>query len=102
MEIVGIGDEHTATGFRLAGVGRILTFEDGAAELQTILKDEQVGVLIVTERFAEENRKAVDDHKDSKRITPIVVEVPDVNGPIEREADPISELIKRAIGAEIK
>jgi vacuolar-type H+-ATPase subunit F/Vma7 len=34
-------------------------------------------------------------------MTPIVVEVPDVSGPVEREVDPIRELIKRAIGADV-
>jgi len=101
MEIVVIGDQHTLTGFRLAGVRSTYDTEAGRENLQKILTDETVGVLIVTERFAEDNRRAVDEHQSSKRRTPIVVEIPDVSGPIERHIDPIRELIKRAIGTDV-
>jgi len=100
MELVVIADEHSATAFRLAGVQRV--YESGSGtDLHSLLAEETVGMVIVTERVADENRKIIDDHKASKRITPIVVEVPDVNGPIEREVDPIRELIRRAIGADV-
>lgn len=102
MEIVFIGDEHTVTGFRLAGLKRIFGNEDGKENLNKILADKTIGVLIVTERFAEENRAIVEEHKFSKKITPIIVEVPDVSGPLERAVDPIKELIKRAIGTDVK
>jgi V/A-type H+-transporting ATPase subunit F len=101
MELVVIADKHSATAFRLAGVQRV--YEAGADEenLKALLAEETVGMVIVTERVADENRKIIDDHKASKRITPIVVEVPDVQGPVEREIDPIRELIRRAIGADV-
>ena len=101
MELVVIADEHSATAFRLAGVQRVYEAGSGQENLQSLLVEETVGMVIVTERVADENRKIIDDHKASKRITPIVVEVPDVNGPIEREVDPIRELIRRAIGADV-
>jgi len=84
MEVVVIGEKNTITGFSLAGVKRTYLPEDG-----------------MTERFAEDNRKAIEDHQSSKRVTPIIVEVPDITGPIEREVDPIRELIRRAIGADV-
>ena len=101
MELVVIADEHSATAFRLAGVQRVYESGSGTDNLHSLLAEETVGMVIVTERVADENRKIIDDHKVSKRITPIVVEVPDVNGPIEREVDPIRELIRRAIGADV-
>jgi len=101
MEIVVIGDQHTLTGFSLAGVKRVYGTEDGKENLKKILSDDTVGVLIMTERFAEDNRRVVEEHKSSKKMTPIVVEVPDVSGPVDREVDPIRELIKRAIGADV-
>ena len=101
MEIVVIGDQHTVTGFSLAGVKRVYGAEDGKQSLKKILSDDTVGVLIVTERFAEENRRVVEEHKSSKRMAPIVVEVPDVSGPVERKVDPIRELIRRAIGTDV-
>ena len=102
MKIVFIGDQDTVTAFRLAGVKQIYNADEGRQNLKQIFADDGTGVVIMTERFAEENRRAVDEHKSSKRITPIVVEVPDMAGPLEREVDPISELIRRAIGAEVQ
>ena len=101
MEIVVIADEHSATAFRLAGVRRVYEAVSGDADLHALLAEDGVGLVIVTERVADENRKIIDDHKASKRITPIVVEVPDVGGPAPREVDPIRELIRRAIGADV-
>ena len=102
MEIVVIGDEHTVTGFRLGGITRIYWLDEGQGALKGILSDETIGVLIMTEKFAEQNRKVVEEHKTSKRMTPIIVEIPDMSGPIPREVDPIKELIKRAIGTDVQ
>ncbi len=101
MEVVVIGEQNTITGFSLAGIKRIYLPDEGKENLKSILAEEGVGVLILTERFAEDNRKAIEAHQESKRVTPIIVEVPDISGPIEREVDPIRELIRRAIGADV-
>jgi V/A-type H+-transporting ATPase subunit F len=101
MEVVVIGEKNTITGFSLAGVKRTYLPEDGKENLTGMLAEDGLGVLILTERFAEDNRKAIEDHQSSKRVTPIIVEVPDITGPIEREVDPIRELIRRAIGADV-
>jgi len=101
MDIAVIADEHSATAFRLAGLRRVY---DGSADedtLQALLGDDGVGMVIVTERIADSHRQTIDAHKASKRVAPIVVEVPDVNGPMERAVDPIRELIRRAIGADV-
>jgi len=101
MEVVVIGEQNTITGFSLAGVKRTYLPDEGKENLKDILSEDGLGVLILTERFAEDNRKAIEDHQASKRVMPIVVEVPDITGPIEREVDPIRELIRRAIGADV-
>jgi V/A-type H+/Na+-transporting ATPase subunit F len=101
MHIVAIGDHNTVTAFRLAGVAHVHDMDQGRSELRSILADDQVGIVIVTERFAQDNQQVIDSHKTSKRITPIIVEVPDSTGPIDRKADPISELIRRAVGADV-
>ncbi len=102
MDIVVIGDRNTATSFRLSGVKKVYGDDEGRQDLKQILSDEANGIVIVTERFAEDNRRLIDDHKESKRMLPIIVEVPDTSGPIERKEDPIRELIRRAIGADIQ
>jgi len=101
MEIAVIGEQNTVTGFSLAGVKRTYLPQAGKEHLKNILAEDGLGVLILTERFAADNRKEIEDHQSSKRVTPIIVEVPDVDGPIEREIDPIRELIRRAIGADV-
>jgi V/A-type H+-transporting ATPase subunit F len=101
MEVVVIGEQNTITGFSLAGVKRTYLPDEGKENLKDILSEDGLGVLILTERFAEDNRKDIEGHQSSKRVTPIIVEVPDVTGPIEREVDPIRELIRRAIGADV-
>ena len=101
MEFAVIGDEDAATGFRLAGIKRTYSADQAPALLRELLKDETIGVLIMTEKFAEENRALIEEHRISNRIVPIVVEVPGISGPLERKRDPVQELIKRAIGTDI-
>jgi len=101
MELVVVAEEHTATAFRLAGVRRVYDAGAGEEQLQGLLAEDGVGMVIVTERAADRHRRIIDEHKASKRITPIVVEVPDVGGPVQRDVDPIRELIRRAIGADV-
>lgn len=101
MDVVVIGEQNTITGFRLAGIKRTYLPEAGKDHLKNILAEDGIGVLILTERFAADNRKEIEDHQASKRVTPIIVEVPDIDGPVERDIDPIRELIRRAIGADV-
>ena len=88
MEVVVIGEQNTITGFSLAGVKRTYQPDEGKENLKDILSEDSLGVLILTERFAEDNRKPIEEHQASKRVTPIIVEVPDVTGPIERKVYP--------------
>ena len=102
MEIVVIGDEATRTGFKLSGVTRTYPGEEAKRHLTEMLQDETVGILMITERYAEENRDLLNRvRKDKKRLTPVIVEIPDSTGPITRETDPLQELIRRALGAQI-
>jgi V/A-type H+-transporting ATPase subunit F len=82
MDVVVIGDRTTVTGFRLAG---------------------SVGVVVITERIADKHRETLlRMGREKKGLAPIVVEIPDLTGPVKREKDPIKELIRRALGAEIE
>ena len=66
MEIVVIGDQHTVTAFRLAGIKRIYGTDEGGENLKKILADDGTGVVVMTERFARDNRKVLEDHANSK------------------------------------
>ena len=102
MDIVVIGDEDTRTGFKLSGVTRTYPGEEIKAQLIEMLQDDSIGIIMITERYAEENKEVLDRaRKDKKRLTPVIVEIPDSTGPITRETDPLQELIRRALGAQI-
>ena len=102
MELVVIGDEDTRIGFKLAGVKRAYAGDEAKNSLEAILQDDTTGILMINERFAEENREILNRaKKEKKKLTPIIVEIPDGTGPIKREIDPLQELIRRALGAQI-
>ena len=102
MEIVVIGDEDTRTGFKLSGVARTYPGEEIKTHLMEMLQDDSIGIIMITERYAEENKEVISRaRKDKKRLTPVIVEIPDSTGPITRETDPLQELIRRALGAQI-
>lgn len=105
MKIAVIGDSDTVSGFRLGGVTNsyvVKADEPIDAVLKEMISDEELGVIIVTERVADANRSTIDDQNNAKKsITPIIVEIPDKDGPIVREVDPLKVLIKSAIGVEM-
>lgn len=103
MELIVIGDENTQTGFKLAGVKRTYPGDEARNHLEKLLQESTVGVLLINERYAEENREILNRvKKEKKKLTPIIVEIPDHTGPIKRAIDPLQELIRRALGAQIE
>jgi len=102
--IAVIGDPDTATGFRLAGVERVyeVSEDEDVSEILSGLEKEGVSIIIVTERIAERNRERIKEMNARKKgVAPIIVEIPDKRGPIEK-VDMISELTKRAVGIVIR
>ncbi|MHA1238185.1 MAG: V-type ATP synthase subunit F [Candidatus Odinarchaeia archaeon] len=103
MKIIALGDKDTVVGLKLAGIDEGYTptsIEDAVKYLtQKAYEDKDVGLVIVTEKLGRELRKSVKELFDQPM--PIIIEIPDKHGPIKEE-DPIRELIKRAIGVEIK
>jgi V/A-type H+-transporting ATPase subunit F len=116
ISVAVIGDSDTAMGFRLAGVKDVYEYrydgdgnravtndgEDAARILDELVK-ENIAIIIVNERFAAKNKEKIREINSKKKgVTPIIVEVPDKKGPIEKEIDEIGRLIKRAVGIVIK
>ena len=107
-----IADKDTATGFRLAGISRIYEFSEKESEntethenLSRTLEKlaNECSIIIITERLAEKVRGKIREINERKRgVSPIIVEIPDKRGAIEKEMDEISRLIKRAVGIAIK
>lgn len=97
MDIHVIGDENTVMGFRLAGVGKGHIVKNQAETEAAFEECEKSGVVIITERAAETIRETLS--KD--RFFPLVVEIQDRMGPIEKE-DQLRILMRQAIGVDIK
>lgn len=103
MKIGVVGDFDTVTGFRLAGVKETYDVEEPGATMEALKKlmKEDIGVIIITERLADQIRDETAELIEGKTL-PIIVEIPDKKGPIEGKADPIMALIKKAVGVEVK
>ncbi|MDY6865337.1 MAG: V-type ATP synthase subunit F [Halobacteriota archaeon] len=106
MYISVIGDADTVTGFRMCGITHakeISEGEDAAPVLKELTKDDEAAIIIITEKIAESIRSFIDEiNLKKKGVVPIIIEIPDKSGKLERELDPLKELIRRAIGIELK
>jgi V/A-type H+-transporting ATPase subunit F len=104
MKISVIADFDTVVGFRLAGVKEgyaVNSPEEALERLREVVKKENVGLVIITERLVDKIRGDVDRLLE-KRSFPLLVEIPDKAGPIEKKVDPLKELVRRAVGVDIK
>jgi V/A-type H+-transporting ATPase subunit F len=101
MKYYVMGDEDTVLGFDLVGVeGEVVSSEDQArGAFHRILQDEQVGIIIMTERTADFIRPTVNRFLFTERF-PLIVEIPDRRGPREDRTG-IRELVNAAIGVKI-
>ncbi len=101
MKIFLIGDETTVLGYSLAGVRGVVVdnAEEAADALKTATQDPDMGIVLITQRIASEIRPLVDKTK-LKMATPIVLEIPDRNGPIE-EREAALDIVQRLIGIKV-
>ena len=100
-KICAVTDEQTATGLRLAGLTevRVATEKLAKKDLQELAADPEVAVIIVTEKIAEANHDVI--NRITQDAFPIIVEIPDRDGPITRLNDPIRELVLQAVGVDL-
>lgn len=101
MKVGVLADQDTVTGFRLAGVNQTRVVES-SEDVEDYLKEfkEDIAVLIITERLAEENREAINKFKEGDSVFPVLVEIPDKFGSAKETE--IKDLIKKAIGIEVE
>ena len=102
MKMYLISDNvDTYTGMRLAGVDGVVVHERGELyeALQNVIKDKEVGIVLLTEKFGREFPEIIDDIK-LKRKMPLLVEIPDRHG-TGRKKDFITSYITEAIGLKL-
>jgi V/A-type H+-transporting ATPase subunit F len=101
MKIAGLFDKDTATAFRLAGIKDIYICNgDSLKKWNEIIEKDNIGLILITERIAEDIKIKLNDFRLRNTI-PIIIEIPDKNGRITDHIDYISNLIKKAVGVDI-
>ena len=96
-----IGDEDAVLGFGMVGVAgnTASTRSEAEAAFNAALKDNEIGIIIITERIAELIRPLVDKYIFTHKF-PLIVEVPDRRGKITGKAG-IREMVNEAIGIKL-
>ena len=102
MRLAALCDDDTAVGMRLAGVNDIFIPNGNTMDVWNKITDrDDIGILFITEKIAEDLGKYLKDFRIRNNI-PIIVEIPDKKGRIDDHVDFVSHLIKKAVGIEIK
>jgi V/A-type H+/Na+-transporting ATPase subunit F len=96
-----IGDEDAVMGFGIVGIqGRVAANAEQARQaFETLQKDPDIGIILITERVAEMIRPLMDAYMLSTSF-PLMVEVPDRKGPLPDRVG-IQAMVNKAIGIKI-
>jgi V/A-type H+-transporting ATPase subunit F len=97
-----ISDKREAlVGMRLAGIDGVLaqTRDEVLDAVSSVMKNEEIGILILTENVADMIADEVLDLK-LKAKRPLIVEIPGRHGS-KRNADKIAEYIRNSVGIHI-
>lgn len=102
MKMFLISDnKDTYVGLRLAGVEGVIVHEreEFKEELDKVLKEKEIGIILLTESFGQRFPDLVDAVKLNRRI-PLVVEIPDRHG-TGRKENFITDYVSQAIGLKL-
>ncbi len=101
MKYFMIGDEDAVLGFGMVGVKGKTVNDPAEAEgaFNAALEDNEVGIIIITERIAELIRPLVDRFVFTQTF-PLIVEIPDRQGKIAGKPG-IREMVNEAIGIKL-
>ncbi|WP_125152800.1 V-type ATP synthase subunit F [Clostridium rectalis] len=91
----------TLVGLRVSGINGIVVHskEEVLKNLDIILKDKDIGTIILTEKIGALIKDEIREIKLSKYF-PLVVEIPDRHGSIKKD-DSILRYVREAIGLKI-
>lgn len=101
MKYFVIGDEDTVLGFGLVGVKGFVATNDIEAEsaFKQALKDDELGIIIITEKTAERIRPLVDAYLFTSSF-PLIVEIQDRTGKMAGKPG-IRQMVNEAIGIKL-
>jgi V/A-type H+-transporting ATPase subunit F len=98
-----IGDRDTVTGFRLVGVSECASPKSPEETRELLLdffRDPSMGLIIITEALASQVEDTIVELSQSP--VPVILLVPDRDGTTGAYETVLKELIRRAVGIEIK
>ena len=95
-----IGDKDSVLAFKALGV-EVYTVIDGEEAADTIntLAKEDVGVIFITEKFAQEIPSTIDKYRD--QMTPAIILIPGNKGSMGIGLADINKSVEKAVGANI-
>lgn len=102
-KIAIIAEESLAGFFRVTGLRNsygVKNSREAEELLWKLVENEEISVIAVTEGVAKDIMPAIEEA--SKRVTPTVITIPGREGPLPEMAAPITRLVKRTVGMEIK
>ena len=103
FKVAVIGEQETATGMALAGATHVYVHtakEETISKLKEFFASEEIGLVLLTHRVAEELGFEFRQLMRTKRLLPLVLRIPDKTGYVPR-VDELREIIRRTVGAEI-
>lgn len=102
MQMYLISDNvDTYTGMRLAGINGCIVHhkEHLKEELNRVLKDKNIGILLITELLSNQFPDVIDEIRLNRRL-PIIIPIPDRHG-TGRDPNFIMSYVNEAIGVKM-
>jgi len=102
MKMFLISDnKDTLTGMRLAGIEGVVVHEkkELSQALEQVILDQEVGVVLLTEKFSREFPELVNKFK-LEYSTPLFIDIPDRHG-TGRKPNFITDYVNEAIGLKL-
>ena len=104
MEIVMIGDQYLASGFRLIGVDTIEVTSDDAAtkKVKELVLEGKCKIIIITENVALKLKVMRMDLLKIRKFYPIFLIIPDFEGPLNERVKELYQFVNQATGIKLK
>jgi vacuolar-type H+-ATPase subunit F/Vma7 len=87
LGIAVIGDEDLVNGLRLAGVNKYVVVSEASNKedqvkkaLNDLVDSPEIGIIVIQENFIEYVSELVTKLRQSRRLTPVIIEVPSKYG----------------------
>jgi vacuolar-type H+-ATPase subunit F/Vma7 len=101
-EIALVADRDTATCFKLAGISNVFSvkgIKEAEEKMLGLLEKNSTKIILITERLLNKIRIT---ERFTEQNAPLIIPIPDLNGPKQPKADFLNKLIYRKTGIEVK